>query len=57
MASRDHITGIAIIGSVIGGNHIIFVMDDYMAFARQDVAGICFRVCLEGHRLSGGHIG
>src|SRR5258708_38560703 len=57
MALRDHIAGIAIISGVIRGNYIIFAMDDYMAFAREDVAGICLRVCREGYRLSGGRIG
>jgi hypothetical protein len=57
MALRDHISGIAIISGVIGGNYIIFAMDNYMAFAREDAAGICLRVCREGHRLSAGRIG
>jgi hypothetical protein len=57
MALRDHNAGIAIIRGVIRGNYIIFAMDDDMAFAREDAAGICLRVCREGHRLSGGRIG
>src|ERR1700733_12169932 len=57
MALRHQIAGIAIVSGVIRGNYIIFVMDDYMAFAREDPAGIGLRVCREGYRLSSGRIG
>src|SRR5579863_7415739 len=57
MAFRDHDAGIAIIRGVIRGNYVIFTTDDDMAFARENSAGICLRVCREGHRLTGGRVG